>query len=42
LPFVFLDCAAGQRLSEAEALKQGREEKAAEFVQQGAEVYRKV
>ncbi|OGI46885.1 MAG: phosphomethylpyrimidine synthase ThiC [Candidatus Muproteobacteria bacterium RIFCSPHIGHO2_01_FULL_65_16] len=35
------DYAAGQRLSEEEALKKGMEEKAAEFVQQGVEVYRK-
>ena len=33
--------AASQKLSEEEALKQGMEEKAAEFKQAGAEVYRK-
>ncbi|OGI44347.1 MAG: phosphomethylpyrimidine synthase ThiC [Candidatus Muproteobacteria bacterium RBG_16_64_11] len=35
------DYAAGQRVSADEALKKGMEEKAAEFVKQGAEVYRK-
>jgi phosphomethylpyrimidine synthase len=33
--------AAAQNLSEEEALKKGMEEKSAEFVKQGAEVYTK-
>ena len=33
--------AASQKLSEAEVLKKGMEQKAAEFKQTGAEVYRK-
>jgi phosphomethylpyrimidine synthase len=35
------DYAAAQGLSEEEALKKGMQAKAVEFVQQGAEVYRK-
>ncbi|MEK7697628.1 MAG: phosphomethylpyrimidine synthase ThiC, partial [Pseudomonadota bacterium] len=35
------DYAASQRLSEEEALKKGMEEKAAEFKQTGANLYRK-
>src|SRR3989344_3098432 len=35
------DYAAAQHLSEEEALKKGMQEKAAEFVKQGAEVYKK-
>src|SRR3989344_7611354 len=35
------DYAASQHLSEDEALKKGMQEKAAEFVKQGAEVYKK-
>jgi len=35
------DYAAAQHLSEDEALKKGMQEKAAEFVKQGAEVYKK-
>ena len=36
------DYAAQQGIGEIEALKQGMEVKAVEFVKQGAEVYRKV
>jgi len=35
------DYAASQKLSEKEALKKGMEQKAVEFVEQGAEIYRK-
>jgi len=35
------DYAAKQGLSEEEALKKGMEEKAVEFVKQGAEIYKK-
>jgi phosphomethylpyrimidine synthase len=33
--------AASQKLSEAQALQKGMEQKAVEFVKQGAEIYRK-
>jgi len=35
------DYAASQKLSETEALQQGMEAKAVEFVKQGAEIYKK-
>jgi len=35
------DYAASQKLSEKEALKKGMEQKAVEFVEQGAEIYKK-
>jgi phosphomethylpyrimidine synthase len=35
------DYAASQKLSEENALKRGMEAKAAEFVKQGAEIYKK-
>jgi phosphomethylpyrimidine synthase len=41
IPLMFRKYAAAQNLSEEEALKKGMEEKSAEFVKQGTEVYTK-
>ena len=38
---LFHDYAASQKLSEAEALKKGMEQKAVEFRKSGSEVYKK-
>ena len=40
-PFMLRKYATTQNLSEEEALKKGMEEKSADFVKQGAEVYTK-
>ena len=41
IPLMFRKYAAAQNLSEEEPLKRGMEEKSAEFVKQGSEVYTK-
>jgi phosphomethylpyrimidine synthase len=41
VPVFMCDYAAKQGITEKDALKKGMEEKAVEFVKQGAEIYKK-